>query len=494
MAYHHTVLNAHEIGLHVNHNADDSGPPYEKMIRAPPAITAIHVDLLSWCVTSAHAILDIFYTFSIEEIRAMPTFIYARAVYAVVILMKLYFSAAAPKSELGHVLDKDSLLVDRYINTLARKLEEAAAGGMSRCAEMFGRILKLLQSWWEAERVGMKGEGKAQGEDRAKRHKGESHGAGVLGGKPSANPDRTSVGRPNSEPPCTPDIAETSLRLPPLQFTTPTPASEAPNTPPDSSSSAPSPSTEGGGYGASTPLSTTVGLRQIRSLPSLHPPHPAPYRASTPLQILSDVASNSREPGVPMSGKEMYPPGPGSMGQVSPSGKHPPPLPLDAHHPVMYPYPPRPRQQSAQAETHTLPPLPEQNRHFPVASGSMGNATQFTEGVYASGVSQYGFSSASTTGTSVGVSGRGGGVEGAYVTSGVGLERRPSVPGGQGYPQGIDLGHADVPGGGGPGEVGGMGVGVEWGGAGFMTGDFIWAVMGGLPGSFDGAWVGGGVG
>ena len=316
MAYHYTVLTTHDIGLHINHHVHGFGLPYtKKMILAPPAndlLIAIHVDLLSQCLTSARTILDIFHTFSTEETRTMPFFTYARAIYAAVILMKLYFSATAPKSELGRVLGKDGLLVDRYINELVKKLEDVAAGGMSRSAERFGRILKLLQSWWEAEQVEMRERGKEDGEDRAKRHKSERHCAGVLGGKLTVNPDGTRGVELASEEPCTPDTAAASLRLPPLQFVASAPASEAPDIP-YTSSSASTPSMQGGGHeGVSTPLLTYAGLRQIRSLPSLHSKGPGVSMSSKGVNITS-----------PLGVGRMYP-----LDPSLPSGQHPPLLPL----------------------------------------------------------------------------------------------------------------------------------------------------------------------
>lgn len=442
--------------------------------------------------------------------------------------MKLFFSAAAPKSELGMVLDKDGLRVDVYVSGLVRKLDEAARGGRCRSAEKFGRIFMLLQSWWEAQRGGLAGgggNGGKGGEGEAGKPQGESSGGGGGAGRQTNNAQgppysygSSGVQRGSLDAPRTPDLSSTSSnRLPPLHFAagTGSSVSEAPSTPPYTSSSVPTPSTEGGGYdgggggGAHTPIpiSAVHNFRQKQSLPSLPPPSqsalappPTSFTPSTPLQILSDVASGSMGSGTPgghgQGGKDVIMlPSVERGGQLQGGGaavghshSHP-------HSPAMQAqmYPPYPTRQQ---DLHPHPPPPPQGSYFPLTTGAGAGAMGGGQYVVGGGMfpagGAYQYSAASVSG----MAGRGGG----YVTSGGGMRgggggsgggyytqegMEDEVGAGRGQGQGQPQGHGQ----------GGLelGMGVDLNAQNWMADDLFWAVMDGLPGSLDG-WGGGGMG
>lgn len=67
--------------------------------------------------------------------------------------MKLYFSAAAKDSELGKVIDKNSLKVRCYTEKLLYLLKRAGLEEKCRTAIKFSMILTMLRSWWFMQRI-----------------------------------------------------------------------------------------------------------------------------------------------------------------------------------------------------------------------------------------------------------------------------------------------------------------------------------------------------
>lgn len=139
-AGHVTNLYIHEIALHYNHNIEDFKAPFTEETFKSAASQAIsgptHVDALAACQAAIHDILDSFLACDFEVVYALPvifckfqhvfasiipnhklTFLAVRAVYAAVVLIKLYVAATAP-GEMSSVIKKEDLHVHDYLTRL----------------------------------------------------------------------------------------------------------------------------------------------------------------------------------------------------------------------------------------------------------------------------------------------------------------------------------------------------------------------------------------
>lgn len=149
---------AHEIALHRDHNVDDFLPPYtESMMREPSVrpndlLSSCHIDALSRCLSSSHRVLDIFTNMTLLATRSVPVFTFVRTNYACIILIKLYFSALHPRSELGKVIDKNSLRVDWYLSRLLETFRKTSDGGMSRQAQIFTVTIGMVRQWFNKQK------------------------------------------------------------------------------------------------------------------------------------------------------------------------------------------------------------------------------------------------------------------------------------------------------------------------------------------------------
>lgn len=82
------------------------------------------------------------------NIRCLPLFNFVRVAYATVVLIRIYFAACAPNSELGKVIDKDSMKVDQHLDSLLDKFREIAANDKSRPAAKLLVVLVMIRSWF----------------------------------------------------------------------------------------------------------------------------------------------------------------------------------------------------------------------------------------------------------------------------------------------------------------------------------------------------------
>lgn len=149
----------HEVAMHVDHNVDEFKPPFtEATIRGtgetPKSLTPDRISALSICLTSIDGIFDTFLKFDIETIRCLPIAHFVRVAYAVVVLIKMYFAAATPGSELGKVINKDNMKVEQYLDGLVDIFRASAAAEKSRPAAKFLMVLIMLKTWFNHQSEG----------------------------------------------------------------------------------------------------------------------------------------------------------------------------------------------------------------------------------------------------------------------------------------------------------------------------------------------------
>ncbi|KAL2353393.1 hypothetical protein BJ546DRAFT_121494 [Cryomyces antarcticus] len=147
-------LYLHEIAMHVNHNVDDFRLPFtEESLKSGSThaglLTPQQIGALEACLTATHGIINTFLSLGEETIRILPMLLYfVRVIYAVVILVKMYFAVTNPASELGKVLSKDSLKVEEHLEDLLAMFRLVATDDQFRPQAKILKILGMLQAWF----------------------------------------------------------------------------------------------------------------------------------------------------------------------------------------------------------------------------------------------------------------------------------------------------------------------------------------------------------
>ncbi|EXL49431.1 hypothetical protein FOCG_09793 [Fusarium oxysporum f. sp. radicis-lycopersici 26381] len=111
-------------------------------------LSPAHISAISVCLGSIKEMLGTFLAMDVFSIRCLPVFNFVRVAYAVVMLIKLYFSASAAGSELGRVIDKEDMQVGKYLDNLLDKFRATAAEDRCRPAAKFLVVLVMLRSWF----------------------------------------------------------------------------------------------------------------------------------------------------------------------------------------------------------------------------------------------------------------------------------------------------------------------------------------------------------
>lgn len=141
------------MALHSDTTSEQLRPPFnaealkDEIFSNEPLSTA-HINALSSCLTSVESIFDTFLSMDIVSIRCLPVFNFMRVAYGVVILIKMYFSASRPGSEMGKVMNKDNMRVEHYLEALLDKFRATAADDKCRPAAKFLVVLAMLRSWF----------------------------------------------------------------------------------------------------------------------------------------------------------------------------------------------------------------------------------------------------------------------------------------------------------------------------------------------------------
>ena len=159
MAGHVVNLYMHEVAMHVDHNVDEFKPPFtEDALRTVSqeqgALSTAHISALSSCLASIEGIFECCLAFDVYTVRCLPVGHFVRVAYAVVVLIKMYFAASAPNSELGKVIDKKDMKVDHYLDRLVDIFKASAAEEKSRPSAKFLMVLIMLKTWFVRQKDG----------------------------------------------------------------------------------------------------------------------------------------------------------------------------------------------------------------------------------------------------------------------------------------------------------------------------------------------------
>jgi hypothetical protein len=157
MAYHYSMIYAHEIAIHDEHPAEDFRPPFriDKIlpIQNDNRLTPAHSDGIATIISSAHSLLDIMLAMDIDTLRSIPIYNYVRMTYACIILVKLYVSSRSSQSQIGTVVDSQNLRIGFYLENLVTLLTEAVGPMECRSPYTFLGLLMRLRDWYQNQEL-----------------------------------------------------------------------------------------------------------------------------------------------------------------------------------------------------------------------------------------------------------------------------------------------------------------------------------------------------
>lgn len=158
MSFHVLNLYMHEIATQPEKTDEwkqaNSGDTIRDALASDIPLTPAHINALSSCLTAIDGIFEVFLSMEISSIRCLPVFNFVRVAYAVVVLIKMYFAASSPNSELGKVINKDNMKVEQHLDNLLEKFGLTAAADKSRPASKFLVVLVMLRSWFHKQKGG----------------------------------------------------------------------------------------------------------------------------------------------------------------------------------------------------------------------------------------------------------------------------------------------------------------------------------------------------
>lgn len=112
------------------------------------ALTPAYTSAIAACLTAIDGIFDTFLGMDPGSIRCLPVFNLVRVSYATVILIKIYSATSNPSSDLGKVIDKDSLKVEQHLSSLVEKFRAIAADDKHHPASNFLTVVVMVRSWF----------------------------------------------------------------------------------------------------------------------------------------------------------------------------------------------------------------------------------------------------------------------------------------------------------------------------------------------------------
>ena len=152
MNFHINNVYIHEIALHPEHDSEDFRPPFyvtatSNKVKVP--LGPAYVNAITECVNSAQTVIKVFLSMHIETLRSLPALLYVRVIYSSIILIKLDVSASSSDSEIGKILDRESLMTRAYIEKALVQMKRVA-GTENRyiLSAKFCMILGKLVLWY----------------------------------------------------------------------------------------------------------------------------------------------------------------------------------------------------------------------------------------------------------------------------------------------------------------------------------------------------------
>lgn len=137
----------HEPTMHIDTTNDHKIAPDHDHHLHPPT-SAAYINALTTCLTCVHRFLDITLSFDTYTLVCLPTYVLARASYAMVALMRLYAIVTGPETQTGQVIDPPSLQVECYLDRVVEHYRAAGELAGGRGPGKFSVLLDLLRNWF----------------------------------------------------------------------------------------------------------------------------------------------------------------------------------------------------------------------------------------------------------------------------------------------------------------------------------------------------------
>lgn len=197
----------HELVLNTN-GAESGRPAFStealttSMLSSDSPPSPAHISALCSCLTSIHAIFDIFLALPTDSARCLPVYFFVRTAYALVILIKMSFSAAKPNAELGKIMGPDDTKLLYYLEVLLEKYKDIAADNKCRPAAKFLMVLAMLRTWVSRQvkdgaiPIGSTAAMPQQRQRQQQQHRQQSEGHNMISPPPRASPSQQAASTP----------------------------------------------------------------------------------------------------------------------------------------------------------------------------------------------------------------------------------------------------------------------------------------------------------
>jgi len=143
-----------ESSLYTESDPADFKPPYSlrRLIRATTqentrdGLTPTRLSSIATCLSSTHDLFETFISMPVESLQCSPVTVYARLLYAAVVLIKISISAATEGAQLYGVITQEEVNMDFYLDKAVAKLTETSNKGCV-VATKFLFILHAILRW-----------------------------------------------------------------------------------------------------------------------------------------------------------------------------------------------------------------------------------------------------------------------------------------------------------------------------------------------------------
>lgn len=154
------ALYVNESAVHLNHNIHAFKAPFTRNslsgfdLSSGGHLLPRHITALHNCRSSAQGVLDAFLSYPLEIALILPPILYAtRAIYALIILIKLDFATGTPGSRLSKALSVEQLRVGEYLDRMTKMSGRLAKLDENNAQSRILLIVPKLKEWYTAEKM-----------------------------------------------------------------------------------------------------------------------------------------------------------------------------------------------------------------------------------------------------------------------------------------------------------------------------------------------------
>lgn len=148
LSFHTLSLYMHELALQTDPADAVKSPFVPEGAASNATLTPAYTSALAACLTAIDGIFDTFLSMEPGSIHCMPVFTFVRVSYATVILIKIYSAASNPSSDLGKVIDRDSLKVEQKLSDLVEQYRAVSTIDKHHPASNFLTVAVLVRAWF----------------------------------------------------------------------------------------------------------------------------------------------------------------------------------------------------------------------------------------------------------------------------------------------------------------------------------------------------------